>query len=147
MPITPDHVGRTYPPTAPYRVSRAKIVEFAAALGGVEGGDPNAAYTADEPVAPPTFAMVIAAQAWSALFDDAELGLALRRTMHADQQFTWQRPLREGDDVVATLVIEKVRQRGQTDMVTIRVDLTSVTGEALASATSQLVHTREEAAA
>lgn len=123
-------------------MSRAKIAEFAAALG-----DHNPAYFDEQaPIAPPTFAAVIAAQAWGALFGDPELGLALRRTMHADQRFDIIRPLREGDDVVATLTIQRVRNRGNTDMVTIGVALGTVAGEQLGTATSQLIHTREEAA-
>ena len=143
MPISADHVGRVYPATKPYRVSRAKIAEFATALG-----DTNPAYFDDEsPIAPPTFAAVIAAQAWGAMFDDPDLGLALRRTIHADQRFDIVRPLREGDDVVATLTIEKVRSRGKVDKVTIGVALSTVGGEPLGTATSQLIHTREEAVA
>lgn len=143
MPITADHVGRRYPATKPYRISRAKIAEFATALG-----DDNPAYFDDEcPIAPPTFAAVIAAQAWGGLFGDPELGLALQRTMHADQRFDIVRPMREGDDVVATLTIERVRNRGNTDMVTIAVALETTQGEALGTATSQLMHTREEALA
>lgn len=144
MPITPEHVGRTYPPTEPYVVSHAKIAEFAEALGGLEGGDQNPAYRGAEPVAPPTFAVVISSQAWEALFADPELDLALMRTMHADQQFTWQRPLRAGDEVVAQLTIEKVRNRGTTDMVTVAVDLRTTAGEQVCTATSQLLHTRPE---
>lgn len=143
MPITPEHVGRSYPPTEPYRISRAKIAEFAAALGGTEGGDRNPAYAGEHPIAPPTFAMVIGSRAWEALFADQELGLALHRTVHADQRFTWQRPLREGDDVVAQLHIDKVRSRGPVDMVGVSVELRTVEGEPLCTATSQLVHTRE----
>lgn len=124
-------------------MSRAKIAEFATALG-----DQNPAYfDEDSPIAPPTFAAVIAAQAWGSMFDDPDLGLALRRTMHADQRFDIIRPLREGDDVVATLTIERVRSRGGTDMVTIGVGLATVEGEPLGTATSQLIHTREEATA
>lgn len=146
MPITPEHAGRSYPPTAPYRVSRAKIAEFARALG-----DANPAYRADSlggtPVAPPTFAAVIAAQAWEPFFADPDLGLALHRTVHVDQSFAPVRPLQEGDDVVATLHIDKVRNRGTTDLVTIVVELTTVEGEQLGTATSTLLHTREEARA
>jgi len=144
MPITPEHVGRSYPPTAPYRISRAKIAEFAGALGGSEGGDTNPAYAGENPMAPPTFAIVIGAQAWDALFGDEELGLALMRTMHADQRFDWVRPLREGDDVVAQLTIDKVRNRGNTDMVSISVALSTVQGEPLCTASSQLIHTRPQ---
>lgn len=138
MPITPEHAGRSYPPSVPYRVSRAKIAEFARAIG-----DANPAYFEDSPLAPPTFAAVIAAQAWSSLFDDPELDLALHRTMHGDQSFEVTRPLREGDDVVATLTIERVRNRGPLDMVSIVVDL-AVDGEPAVAARSTLMHTRED---
>lgn len=125
-------------------MSRAKIAEFAAALA-----DTNPAYDDEvEPViAPPTFAAVIAAQAWGPLFDDPELGLALVRTIHAEQRFDVVRPLREGDDVVATLTITRVRSRGATDMVTIAVRLDTVDGEPLGTATSMLIHTHPEAIA
>lgn len=122
-------------------MSRAKIAEFATALG-----DRNPAYfDADLPIAPPTFAVVIAVQAWGPLFDDPELGLALRRTVHADQRFDIVRPLHDGDDVLATLTIDRVRNRGNTDMITVRVALSATDGEPLGVATSQLIHTRQEA--
>jgi len=142
MPITPGHVGRSYPPTPAYRVSREKIAEFASALGGSGGGDANPHYAGQAPVAPPTFAMVIGSRAWQCLFDDPELDLALRRTVHADQRFEWTRPLREGDDVTAQLTIEKVRSRGATDVVGVRVELRTVQGESVCTAYSQLIHTR-----
>lgn len=139
MPITADHVGRTYPPAPAYRVSQAKIREFAAAVG-----DSSEHYQGADPIAPPTFAAVIAAQAWDALFRDEELGLALHRTMHTDQNFEYVRALRDGDDVTATLSIEKVRNRGALDMITLAVDL-SVDGETVCIARSSLMHTREDA--
>lgn len=141
MPISEDHVGRSYPATAPYEVSRAKIAEFAAALG-----DDNPAYAGDAPMAPPTFAVVLAAAAWDAMFADPELGLSLSRTVHVDQKFTWQRPLRAGDQVTAALTIEKVRARGATAIIGIAVALSTTDGEALCTAASTLMHTNEEAA-
>ncbi len=142
MPIADSHTGRVYPPTAPYEVSRAKIAEFAAALG-----DDNPAYTGADPVAPPTFAAVLAASAWGTLFDDPELGLSLSRTVHVDQRFRWTRQLRAGDLVSATLTIEKARVRGATAFITIAVSLTDAAGEEICQATSTLMHTAEEAAA
>ena len=139
MPITPEHVGRTYPPAPPYEVSRAKIAEFAGALL-----DENPAYAGASPVAPPTFAAVIAAQAWGAMFHDPDLGLALNRTVHADQGFAFHRPLRPGDLVEARLTIEKVRNRGTLDIVTVLVDLL-VDGVSACEARSTLMHTREAA--
>ncbi len=143
MPISEDHVGRSYPATAPYQVSRAKIAEFAAALGD----DANPAYSQATPVAPPTFAVVLASAAWDAMFADPDLGLSLSRTVHVDQRFTWQRPLRAGDEVTATLTIEKVRSRGATAIITIAVTLATTAAEALCTATSTLMHTANEEAA
>ena len=39
MAINPDYVGRTYPVSEPYEVTRVKIAEFADAIG-----DPNPVY-------------------------------------------------------------------------------------------------------
>jgi acyl dehydratase len=141
MPISDAYVGTSYPPTAPYEVSAAKIGEFARALG-----DDNPAYTGDAPVAPPTFVAVISAQAWDALFGDAELGLALRRTVHADQRFAYVRPLRAGDRVRAILSIEKVRVRGEVDIIGIAVAVETVEGERVCTASSTLYHSHEAAA-
>lgn len=143
MPISDAQVGQTYPPTSPYEVTRGKIAEFAAALG-----DTDPAYGGPEPVAPPTFAAVLAAEAWGALFADPELDLQLKRTIHYDQTFAFDRPLRAGDVVKATLTIEKVRRRGDTAFITVSVSLATVAGESLCTATSTLLHTwpKEDAA-
>ena len=137
--LNQDHVGRKYSATQPYEVSRAKIAEFARAIK-----DDNPAYFATEPIAPPTFAAVISAQAWEPFFADPELELKLSRTMHADQRFELNRPLKAGDEVLASLTIEKVRNRGLADFVTVRVELTTTAGEILGNAISTLLHTREE---
>ncbi|QLQ15217.1 MAG: MaoC family dehydratase N-terminal domain-containing protein [Micropruina sp.] len=136
MPINEGHVGRSYPPTAPYQLSTAKIAEFAAALG-----DGNPAYAGDSPLAPPTFAVVLAGAAWGAMFADPELDLQLSRTVHTDQRFTWTRQLRAMDEVTAALTIQKVRARGTTAFITIDVDLVDAAGEPVCTATSTLLHT------
>ena len=48
-----------------------------------------------------------------------------------------------GDVVVAELSIEKVRNRGQLDMITVLVDL-AVDGATVCEARSTLMHTRED---
>ena len=140
MPISPDDVGRTYPTPAPYLVTAEKIRELATALG-----DTAPAYRGDDPIAPPTFAMVLASRAWEALFDDEQLGLQLEHMIHTDQSFNWIRPLHKGDEVTATLRITSVRIRGNTDIIGIDVSLDHVNGEHLGNATSTLWHTRPEA--
>ena len=137
--INPSHVGRTYSATTPYEISAAKVAEFALALK-----DDNPAYQGADAIAPPTFAAVIAAQAWEALFADDELDLALNRIIHGDQSFVFHRPLRDGDSVVAHMTIEKVRIRGAMDWLTVLVDLV-VDGESVCESRSTLMHTREDA--
>lgn len=134
MPISTEHAGRTYPPLR-YTVTAGKIAEFAAALG-----DDNAAYAGDEPIAPPTFPVVLAN--WDAVFGDPELGIALNRTIHVEQKFAYARPLCAGDVVDATVKIESVRVRGQVDMVTVATSVDTVDGDHVCTMTSSLFHTR-----
>jgi acyl dehydratase len=141
MPISEAHVGRQYPPTAPYEVSAAKVAEFAAALGE---DDPR--YTEDDAVAPPTFAAVISSTAWQAMFDDPELGLALRRIVHGDQRFVFERLLRVGDRVRATLTIDKVRLRDKADIISASVAVRTLAEELVCTASATFFHSREQAA-
>lgn len=140
MRISDSHVGRTYPPSEPYLVSREKIAEFADALG-----DDNPAYRGPDALAPPTFAAVLAARAWQAMFDDAELDVALHRTIHGDQRFTWTRPLRAGDEIAATLTIASVRMRGNSAIIGVSVDL-AAGGETVCTSASTLFQTWPEEA-
>lgn len=142
MPISAEHVGRSYPATDPYVVSQGKVGEFARALG-----DPSEAYRGPAAVAPPTFAIVIAAQAWEQLFHDPELGLALERIVHADQGFTFDRAIRVGDELRATLTIEKVRTRGAVDWIGSRVQVGTVTGEPVCEVEATFVHSHPVEAA
>ena len=130
-------MGRRYPPTAPYAISAAKIAEFARALG-----DDNRHYRGDDAVAPPTFAAVVAAPAWQQMFDDPELELALPKIVHGDQRFDYQAPLRAGDVVRATLTIDKVRVRAESEIVSCSVVISSVEGTTRCTATATFVHSR-----
>lgn len=140
--MSEQHVGRKYPPTAPYLVTAVKIAEFATALG-----DDNPSYFGDDPIAPPTFGVVIAFDAWDLLFNDPELDVALRRVLHGDQRFDFVRPLRDGDVVTATLTIDKYRSRGASEWITLSILIATTDGEEVCTATSTLLHNREEAAA
>lgn len=138
MAIAPEHAGRSYPPTAPYEVSAAKIAEFARALG-----DDHEAYFAVDAIAPPTFAAVIAAPAWESMFDDEDLGLALHRIVHGDQKFTFRRPMQAGDRVQAVLTIDKVRSRGSADIISASVRIETTEGDEVCLAESTFFHSHQ----
>jgi acyl dehydratase len=140
MAITEAHAGRRYPPIDPYQVSAAKIAEFATALG-----DDNPRYRGNSAIAPPTFAAVISAPAWDQLFGDPELELSVERIVHGDQRFTFMRPLRAGDIVIATATIDKVRIRTGSELISATVDLTGRDSEPICVAQATFHHAREVA--
>ncbi|MBA8793043.1 acyl dehydratase [Friedmanniella endophytica] len=141
MPISEAHAGRTYPPTAPYPVSATKIAEFADAIG-----ETDPAHRGPDAIAPPTFVVVVSHHAWEQMFDDPELGLALRRIVHGDQKFTFHRPVRAGDELAATVTIDKVRVRGSADIISASLEVTAG-DEPVCTAAATFFHSRETAEA
>lgn len=136
-------VGRSYPPSAVYEVGRAKIAEFATAVGADDPvhRDPEAARAAGHPdvIAPPTFAIVVSLEAAFIVLSDDEVGLDYSRVVHGDQKFTHHRPIRAGDRLVATTTIDAVRSAAGNDLLTTRVELATEDGEQVCTATSMLV--------
>ena len=143
MALDRELVGRSYPPSAVYEVGRAKIAEFATAIGDDSPlyRDTEAARAAGHPdvIAPPTFAIAVSLEAAMVVLDDPDVGIDYRRVVHGEQRFTHHRPIRAGDRLVATTTIEAVRSVAGNDMLTTRVDVATEDGEAVCSATSMLV--------
>lgn len=139
--ISADHEGRTYPPTKAFLLSRAAIEEFATALG-----DSDANYINDHPVAPPTMLAMIWTTAWQSMFADPELALVLSRTLHATQRFTWNRNLRERDEIRGQLRIVGVEPRGHFIKIDFVVQFSTITGEPVATSESSFYYEPEVAA-
>ena len=143
MPVNPDLVGRAFPPTAPYLVGREKVREFARAVFATDPQhtDPVAArargYT--DVVAPPTFAMVIQDLTLQQLLAEPDSGIALERTIHAEQRFRYTRPIVAGDELTAQLSIGGVRAVGKGAMVTSEAEITDAAGAHVVTATSILL--------
>ncbi len=135
--------GRTYPRTTPYAVGRAKIREFAEAVGARDAVhvDPELARARGyaDVVAPPTFAVLIAQQCDRQLVLDPEAGIDYTRVVHGEQRFMHHRPITAGDEIVAVLTVDSVRQAGGHAMVTTRSELATVDGQAVCTAISTLV--------
>ena len=136
-------VGRSYPPSAVYEVGRAKIAEFATAIGADDPvhRDVEAARAAGHPdvIAPPTFAIVVSLEAAFVVLGDPDVSLDYSRVVHGEQKFVHHRPIRAGDRLVATTTIDAVRNVAGNDLLTTRVDLATEDGEAVCTATSMLV--------
>jgi acyl dehydratase len=142
MPVNADFQGRVYPPTETYRVSAAKIREFAEAVGSADpvhvDADAARARGYADVIAPPTFAVLISMQCDAQLVTDPEAGIDYSRVVHGEQKFVHHRPLTAGDDVVGVLHVDAVRAAGGHAMVTTRTEL-SVEGEPVCTAVSTLV--------
>ena len=143
MTLDRELVGRSYPPSAVYEVGRAKIAEFAAAVGAENPvhRDPEAARAAGhaDVVAPPTFAVVVSLEAAFVVLGDPDVGLDYSRVVHGEQKFVHHRPIRAGDRLVATTTIDAARSVAGNDLLTARVELATEDGEAVCTAVSMLV--------
>ena len=143
MPVNSDFQGRVYPPTETYRVSAAKIREFAEAVGSADRVHVDAevarARGYADVIAPPTFAVLIAQQCDGQLIRDPEAGIDFSRVVHGEQRFVHHRPLTAGDAVIGTLHVDTVREAGGHAMVTTRTELSTTDGEPLCTSTSTIV--------
>jgi acyl dehydratase len=142
-----SYVGKALPPTAPYRVGREKIREFALAIG--EGAsvclDVDAARAAGHPdvVAPPTFAVTFTMPAIEAFLRDPAFGWDYLRMVHGDQSITLHRPIHGGDDLVTTIHVDDLKTRGGSHMLTLRCEVADADGEPVATTKLLLVTAAE----
>jgi acyl dehydratase len=146
--VNPDLVGRAFAPTAPYLVGREKVREFARAVFATDPQhtDPAAARALGyaDVVAPPTFAMVIQDLTLQQLLAEPDSGIALERTIHAEQRFAYTRPIVAGDELVAQLSITGVRAVGKGAMVTTVAEIRDAADGHVVTATSVLLIGGEE---
>ena len=134
MPLDPGFVGRSFSLGRPYEVGAEKIREFAEAVG-----DHPDRY-ADAPVtAPPTFAIAVISRAQDALLFDPALGLDFSRVVHREQRFVHHRPIRAGDLLSSTVVVEGIRVLAGNDVLTLRTEVTDADGAPVCTATGTLV--------
>ncbi|SEB50121.1 MULTISPECIES: FAS1-like dehydratase domain-containing protein [Microbacterium] len=150
MAVNQELVGRAFPPTAPYLVGREKVREFARAVfaDAPQHTDVDAARAAgfDDVVAPPTFAMVIQDQTLQQLLAEPDSGIVLARTIHAEQKFTYSRPIVAGDELTGRLSVTGIRMMGGNAMITSAAEIVDAAGEHVVTATSVLLVGAEEGA-
>jgi acyl dehydratase len=136
-------VGRVYPPSESYEVSRVKIAEFAAAIGSQDPAhtDPAAARALGhaDVIAPPTFAVIVAQRAQQQYVADPAAGIDYSRVVHGEQRFSHHRPIVAGDRLAATLHVDAIRQAGGHSMITTRVEIADGDGGAVTTAVSTIV--------
>jgi acyl dehydratase len=143
LAINPDFIGRTFPPSAPYEISRVKLTEFADAIGdpnplyrdraaAVEAGFPNV-------IAPPTFPIVISMASSGQAMADPGLNLNYAMVVHGEQRFEYQRPLHAGEVVTAEVTIADIRDIGRNSVMTTSTKISTLNGEHVCTAHATLV--------
>ena len=85
------------------------------------------------------FAIIMTLAAADQVTHDPELGLDYSRVVHGEQRFVYTRPVRAGDRLVTTIVVETIRSAAGNDMITTRADVATEDGEPVVSAYSTLV--------
>lgn len=122
-----EYVGRQYPLTSPYQVGREKIAEFARAVGSTNPAcfslEAARGFGYPDVVAPTTFAVVVAQAAEAQYIQDPEAGIDFSRVVHADERFTYHRPIFAGDELVTELHVDKIVARAGLTMVTTRAEI------------------------
>ncbi|PRX99953.1 MaoC family dehydratase N-terminal domain-containing protein [Allonocardiopsis opalescens] len=143
MPINREFLGRSYPPSEPYQVSREKVAEFAAAIGDTNPLylDPEAAKAAGHPdvLAPPTFPIVVAMRDSGTAVADPELGVDYSMVVHGRQSFAYSRPLYAGDVVTCTSTIAEIKAAGRNEVLTIDTAIGTTQGEHVVTASFTIV--------
>ena len=142
-----EMIGYTYPESESFLVTRERIAEFVSAIG-----DDNPIYRDDDVArqfghtsvcAPPTFPIVVTMSAMEKSFHDPKLNMDFSRVVHSDQRFAYVRPIRVGDELVVTTVVEDIKALGNNDIATFRTEVHSH-GELVVTGWSKLVVRGEE---
>ncbi|XRQ06234.1 MaoC family dehydratase N-terminal domain-containing protein [Actinomadura welshii] len=141
MALNRDFIGRSFPPTEPYEVSRVKIREFADAIGDRNPlyRDQEAAKAAGYPdvIAPPTFPIVVSLG--NPALADPELNLNYAMVVHGEQRFEYTRPVRAGDVVTCTSTVTEIRSIGSNEKMVVETDIKTVEGELICKTYNTIV--------
>jgi len=143
MPLNRAFIGREYATDQTYEVSREMIRKFADAIGDQNPvyRDIEAAKALGHPdvIAPPTFLTVLGFRLGVGPIGDADLGLNYALVVHGEQRYVHHRPARAGDVLTQTSVIEDIRDAGKNELMTIKQEIRTTEGEAVATAYNTIV--------
>lgn len=143
MGLNREYIGRSFPASEPYEVSRVKIKDFAIAIG-----DPNPAYLDaaaarklghPDVIAPPTFAIVVSFGMGAHVVGAQDLGLNYALVVHGEQEFKYSRPIHAGDLLVGVPTITDIRDAGRNELLTWEAVIQTVEGEHVVTCVNTLV--------
>jgi acyl dehydratase len=128
--LNAELVGKEYP-SATYTVTAEAIEKYARATN-----DSNPAVLSDDPVAPPAFACVVGIDQLNQVMYDPELGVEMAMLVHARQEHLLHAPIRAGDVLQVSTVLEEVDLADTGHTFTVATSLTNQDGVVSAEARS-----------
>ena len=129
--MNPAAEGTVYP-ELPFSVDPARVAAFRDVFGHTEG-------------VPPTFLTVAEFTVFPQVLGDPTLALDLRRVLHGTEEYTYERPLREGEALTAQARVESVRLRGGTGFLTFVTEVRDDQGTLVATARSTMIERAADA--
>lgn len=127
MPLNADLVGKEYP-SSTFEVTADAIERYARATN-----DLNERYVGgDDVVAPPVFLVVPAFNSFMEAAMDPDLGADLLRLVHGAEEHVIYRPIRPGDVLTITTVLESVDQKETGETFTVKGTETAADGDVVA---------------
>ncbi|PKO88884.1 MAG: MaoC family dehydratase [Betaproteobacteria bacterium HGW-Betaproteobacteria-12] len=124
MGIDRRHVGFALP-TFNLTIEPDRLARFAEAIGDAGGSA----------IAPPTFLKVIEGEGGSSRRILDELGVDLRRVLHAEQQFEYFSPIRVGDSISVERKVAEIYEKkgGEMEFIVIETGFFAPSGERVAT--------------
>jgi len=147
--IDPKHVGKTWPPYE-VEIDKSQLRLFAKAIGEArpEYVDEAAARRVGYPslLAPPTFAIALAAADPNGLQYLHDLGVPIARLLHADQRFTYHLPMFAGHRVAVTRRVTDIyaKKGGALEFVRFEMEFRNAEDQALLVESAMLLAVRNE---
>jgi acyl dehydratase len=123
--MNPAAEGTVYP-DVPFTVDPARVAAFRRVLGVAEG-------------VPPTFVTSAEFTVFPHVIQDPNLALDFSRVLHGSQEYTYERPLREGETLSVRARIDSIRQKGDTGFLIVVMELRDEQGQLVCTARSQMV--------
>jgi acyl dehydratase len=127
--VDPAAEGTIYPDVA-FTVDPERVRAFRAVLG-IDDGVPPTFLTAAEFTVVPT------------IVADPRLAVDFSRVVHGSQEYAFERPLREGEQLTIRAKLESVRVRSGTGFVTIAIELFDTDDALVATCRSSMVERAE----
>jgi len=140
MVAAAQFVGREYGPMK-YVVGLEKVREYATATKNDHPWhhDEEAAAEIGGVIAPPMFIVIPGFMPVIECVMDKDLEINLAKLVHGEQQYTFHQPIKAGDQLFTTGVIESVREKGPMYFVKIRTETEDQDGAAVATGLWNLV--------